>query len=94
MEFKIAENKIYLEDQDGTEVACIQFKRAEDNVLIADKTFVDDSLRGQGVAAKLMEELVLYARQNNNKIQPSCSYVVKAFEKNPTYHDVKAEDKQ
>ena len=74
MEFKIAENKIYLENQDGKEVALIQFKRADDGVLIADKTFVDDSLRGQGIAAKLVEELVAYARQNNNKIHHNSSY--------------------
>lgn len=92
MEFKIAEDRIYLENQEGKEVAFIQFNRADNNVLIAEKTFVDDSLRGQGIAAKLVEELVAYARQNNNKIQPICSYVVKAFEQNPTYHDVKAED--
>ena len=55
-----------------------------------DHTYVSDELRGQGVAKKLLDEAANYARTNNLKMKPVCSYVVAAFEKSEAYDDVKA----
>lgn len=61
----------------------------EGDVLIANHTFVDPKLRGQGIAKKLVDKLADFARQNNKKIHPTCPYVVELFEKSTEYNDIK-----
>ena len=45
-------------------IAELTYKR-DGNVLIADHTFVSEELRGQGVAARLFNEIVSFARENH-----------------------------
>lgn len=60
------------------------------NVMHVDHTYVSNTLRGQGVAKKLVDEAANYARQQGYKMNAICSYVVAAFEKSDEYNDVKA----
>lgn len=60
------------------------------NVMVIDHTYVDGSLRGQGIAKQLLDRAAEYARENDYKIGAVCSYVVKAFETSHEYDDVKA----
>ncbi len=69
-------------------LAKIIYTPAEDGVIIATSTVVDPSLRGQGIAKKLLDHLADFARQEGLKIRPECSYVVKAFERYSEYKDV------
>lgn len=87
-EFKFGNNKIYLTDDNGKEVAVITYFYQEEDVIAVDYTFVDESLRGQGIARELVEEVVSFARKNNLKIVPLCPYVVKVFERGNEYEDV------
>lgn len=80
--FNLSHNKIFMNDSSGKIIAEVTFPNFDNNTIIIDHTFVDDSLRGQGIAAKLMLEVVKYAKSNNKKIKASCSYAVKWFEKN------------
>ena len=80
--FNIADNRIYMNDENGKMIAEVTFSNLDDNTIIIDHTFVDDSLRGQGIAAKLVLEVIDYARSTNKKIKATCSYAVKWFEKN------------
>lgn len=59
------------------------------DVMVIDHTFVDASLRGQGIAKKLLDKAADYARQKNFKIEPVCSYVVSVFEHTTSYDDIK-----
>ena len=45
------------------------------NFLNLNHTYVPNSLRGKGIAAKLVEAALAYVKVNNLKIIPSCSYV-------------------
>lgn len=51
-------------------------------------TYVDPGLRGKGVAAALVEEGLKYARENNYKVIPTCSYVEVYLKRNDTYNDL------
>ena len=51
-------------------------------------TIVDLAYGGQGLAGKLVQELVSKARERGTKIIPTCSYALKAFEKKAEYADV------
>ena len=61
------------------------------NVMAVEHTFVSPELRGQGVAKKLLDRAAQYAREQDYKIEPICSYVVTAFERYDEYNDVKIE---
>ena len=61
-----------------------------DSVMTMPHTWVDDSLRGHGVAKKLVDAAVAYAREHQYKIEPVCPFVKAAFEKDPTIADVRA----
>ena len=54
-----------------------------------ESTVVSSELRGQGIAGKLFDAGVKYARENEYKIVPICSYIVKKFESGE-YDDLKA----
>ena len=88
MDFKYGKNRIYLENENGECIAEVTFPQISENEVNINHTFVDRSLRGQGVADKLVKELAVYLRKNNKKAISSCSYAVDWFEKNPEYDDV------
>ncbi|MGP6146809.1 MULTISPECIES: GNAT family N-acetyltransferase [unclassified Jeotgalibaca] len=81
-------------DESGKMVAEITYKPIDDNTVGANHTFVDPSLRGQGVAEKMLDHLVDEMRKEGKKIVAQCSYVVTQFDKKPDkYADVMAEKK-
>ncbi len=82
MEFITETNRIYASDGDGKVIAEITFPSA-DGVSTIDHTFVDESLRGQGVAGQLMKAAVKKISGDGNKIAATCSYAVAWLEKHP-----------
>ena len=81
MDFILEKNKIYYLDNSGKLLAEITYIDLDDSTVEADHTFVDPSLRGQGVAEKLVEALVEEIQKQDKKIKPTCSYVVKLFQR-------------
>lgn len=84
IQFKIDDQKqgsFYIE-LDGKQVAELDFS-IENNFINAYHTGVRKELEGQGVAGKLFDELVKYARENELKIIPTCSYILAKFRRNP-----------
>lgn len=77
---------IFGENED--ELAKLTYRK-EGEKLFFESTVVSPELRGQGIAGKLFEAGVKYARENNYKIVPVCSYIVKKFESGK-YDDLKA----
>ncbi len=88
MDFKYGKDRIYLENEKGECIAEVTFPQVSDNEVNINHTYVDRSLRGQGVADKLVRELAVLLRKNNIKAVSTCSYAVDWFEKNPEYDDV------
>lgn len=56
----------------------------------AEHTMVPPEMRGRGVAALLVEELVRDARSQGFMIIPSCSYVAAQFDRHPDWADLLA----
>ena len=88
MNFIQEQNRIFLNDENNHLVAVVTFPKDHDNVVTIDHTYVDASLRGQGIAGKLMEEAVSHFRENNLKAKASCSYAIKWFGEHPECTDV------
>lgn len=51
-------------------------------------TYVPQQMRGRGIAAKMVNHACSFARENNYKIIPSCSYIPVYMKRNPTETDV------
>jgi predicted GNAT family acetyltransferase len=87
-EIKKGNNGFFIGDDETNPLATIEYLEKGNNVIVANHTYVDPSLRGQGIAKMLLETLVDFARKENKKIIPVCSYVKAEFERNKGYHDV------
>lgn len=81
MEFKIEAERIYAENDSGRLVAEINFPETETGVYCITHTFVDDSLRGQGIAGELVERAVDEIRSKGGKITATCTYAKGKLEK-------------
>ncbi len=74
MELRYTSGRIFAEDETGKLLAEITFPKISENVVEINHTFVDHSLRGQGVAGKLMEKTVQVLKNLDQKAVCSCSY--------------------
>lgn len=88
---KKARNKFYVGDEIKSPLAEITYVESNKSLIVIDHTYVSDELRGQGVAGKLLEQVVLYARDTEKKIKPLCVFAKKKMESTPEYHDVLAD---
>ncbi len=87
MEFLKGDNRFYQENEQGDLIAEITYKDIDENTVDADHTFVDPSLRGQGIAEQLVDRLVAEMETEGRKIHPTCPYVVKLFERKAEKYD-------
>lgn len=90
MDFIHESNRIYLNNEYGKAIAEVTFPDISNSEVNIDHTFVDGSLRGQGMASKLMKALVDDLKRNNKKAKATCSYAVEWFENHPEHRDVLA----
>lgn len=74
--------------QNGRRVGELTYQRVSDRLVILDHTFVEESLRGQGLARKLLDAIVAWARATQTKIRPACSYAVVVFARDKSIADV------
>ncbi len=84
MDFITEKDRIYSTDSSGKLLAEITFP-TEEGVSIIDHTFVDPSLRGQGVAGKLVKLAIDKILSEGNKLAATCTYAVTWFERHPEY---------
>lgn len=77
MNYIYEENRIFANNEEGKLVAEITFRHIEEDVIDIDHTFVDSSLRGQGIANQLMLEVNKLLHEKNWKAVPTCSYAVR-----------------
>lgn len=88
MEWMVEEHRVALRGQSGAVVAEITFPEVSPGVVNIDHTFVDDSLRGQGIAGRLMEKAVGHIRSKGWKARTGCSYAAAWREKHPELSDL------
>lgn len=86
MEFQKETGRIYAE-RDGQLIAEITFPE-EDGVAVIDHTFVDGSLRGQGVAGQLVRAAAGQIRDQGKKARAVCTYARAWFDRHPEQADL------
>ena len=90
MDFKENLEKIWLENEEGKVVAYVEFPEIN-GVANVMHTVVDKSLRGQGIAGKLLTALVEKMEREGRKLELTCSYAIDWFEKNKGHENVLAD---
>lgn len=72
---------------DGKE-AEMTYRQVNETTLDFNHTYVPPSLRGQGIAERIVREAVTYAQEQGFGVIPSCSYVRAFFKRHPQYTDM------
>jgi uncharacterized Fe-S cluster protein YjdI/predicted GNAT family acetyltransferase len=86
--FKSNENRFYLETPEGKVIAYVGYLVSGSDVLIINGTFVDPSLRGQGIGQSLIEQVIKLAIDNDKKIFPLCPFARKTMEANEGFRQL------
>lgn len=87
MEFCKGPGRIFALDETGKLLAEVTFPERE-GLAVIDHTFVDASLRGQGVADRLLRAVADTLRREGRKAKPTCSYAVRWFQTHPEEQDL------
>lgn len=75
-------------EADGTVIGEITWTQLAD-VMVVEHTYVKEDMRHHGLAKKLVDRAAQYARENDFKIEPVCSYVASVFDNSNEYEDIK-----
>lgn len=86
MEFQHEEGRIYA--RQGEKLLAEVTFPARDGTAVIEHTFVDDSLRGQGVAGALVQAAADQIRSRGLRAKPVCTYAVRWFEQHPEASDL------
>ena len=74
-------------DRDGL-TALIQYRALDDGTLDLYRTYTPPALRGGGLASRLTEHALRYARDHGHKIVPSCPFVATFIARHPEHRDL------
>ncbi len=90
-EIKKGNKQFFIGENEENAIAKVTYKDKDSSTIIVDHTYVSEELRGQGIAGKLYNTIIDYARQENKKIVPECSYIKTKMEHNKSDQDLLAE---
>jgi predicted GNAT family acetyltransferase len=88
MKFNREDGRIYAKNENDEIIAEVTFPELAPGVREIDHTFVDASLKGQGIGAKLMEAAYDQIKGSGSKAVPVCSFAVKWYAENPEKNDI------
>lgn len=78
----------FMVEREGIRLAEMTYSRVDAQQVIIDHTFVDERLRGLGVARLLLDRAVAWARSSGTKLAATCPYAKAQFEKDASIRDV------
>ena len=88
MKFIYEKRKLRLIDEENNEdIGYISFEIKDDTIIII-STVVYEKYQGKGMASTLIKEILRYAKNNNFKIKPLCSFVIHYIEKHQEYNEL------
>lgn len=83
MDFQHEPGRYFLQDNDKILAEIVYNTINDGHTYAITATRVDPSLRGQGIAANLLDTVVTDAQDNHMTIKAICPYVQKSFAQNP-----------
>lgn len=79
---------VFFIEQDGQRIAEMTYRRLSASLVVIDHTEVSPVLRGQGIARKLVDAAVQWARASQTKLKSTCSYASAIFARDASIRDV------
>lgn len=73
---------------EGRRLAELTYTRSDPRTVVLVHTEVSSALQGRGVARKLVDHAVAWARRSGTRLVPECSYARSVFDRNPELADV------
>lgn len=92
MQFTYTNNELFILKTDGNYLVHATFPFFEEGIVNIDHTFVDPSLRGQGIASEMMHAVMKHLRENQMKVVATCPYAVVWLKKHKEYNDMVRSD--
>jgi uncharacterized protein len=86
MLYTYQKHELFVLKEDGNYLVHATFPMFEEGVVNIDHTFVDPSLRGQGVASVMMHDVMKYLKENHMKVVATCPYAVVWLKKHQEYN--------
>jgi hypothetical protein len=74
------ENRIYLLGENWNILAEINFEKIDEETYNISHTFVDDSIRWQGIGSELVEKTISYLTSKWYKVSATCSYAKRSIQ--------------
>ncbi len=84
MNYITESDRIYATDPAGKLLAEVTFP-SKDGIATINHTYVDNSLRGQGIAGELVKLAADKILADGNQIAATCPYAVVWFQRHPEY---------
>ena len=78
----------FMEDDEGI-VSELTYQLKDNAIMVIDHTKTRKSLEGNGLASKVLDHTVNYARENSIKIDPLCPFAEMKFDEIESYQDVR-----
>jgi predicted GNAT family acetyltransferase len=75
---------------DGTREARMIYRRLAESLVSIDHTEVAPELSGQGIARRLLDAAVAWARETGTRFVVTCPYATAQFDRDPSIRDVLA----
>lgn len=72
----------------GRRLAELAYTRSDPRTVVLVHTEVSSALQGRGVARKLVDHAVAWARRSGTRLVPECSYARSVFDRDPELADV------
>lgn len=88
MDIKKGSNRFYIGDSEESAIAEITFIDKDKDTIVIDHTYVSHDLRGKGIASELVGKVVQFAKEENKKVIPVCSFAKEEFIKHKDYLSV------
>lgn len=88
LDYKYGTDRIFAEDHVGKLLAEIKFPTTEDGLVDFAGTFMDPSLRGQGIGDQMVCAAITEIRKRGAKAIATCPYVKAWFGRHPEESDV------
>lgn len=85
MNYQYKEDELYILKEDGSFLVHVTFPMIEEGVVNINHTFVDVSLRGQGVASEMMHATMAYIISKGLKVVATCPYAVTWLKRHKDY---------
>ena len=88
MTYKSENNKTWIEDDNGKQIAILEYPEVKPGLVNLVHTEVVPEMNGQGLAGKITEYVANELRKQGIKAELTCSYSIRWFSKHPEYNDI------